>query len=294
MAKTRISQVGDIRNILGEGPVWDVQEQALYWTDVEGRLLWRHRPGDDSFESWRTPGRVGSLALREVGGLVLATEHEFAYFDPDSGNYDPLGQIPEEGTRTRFNDGKVDRQGRFLAGTIDEAMRDPSGALYLLDPVTGTTTLDKDIICSNGPCCSPDGRTLYFTDTLKYVIYAYDYDSNSGQASNRRVFADMRKLGLPGAPDGCTVDAQGYLWNALCTGGTIARYAPDGTLDRTVEMPVSYVSSVMFGGEQLDVLYVTSISAPLLGRPAQELNAGALFSVEGLGVRGLAEPRFGG
>lgn len=294
MGDVAVSQVGEAHNVLGEGPVWDVQEQALYWTDVEGRRLWRHGPANDAFDSWATPARVGSFALREAGGVILAMEHEFAYLDLKDGKHDPVGRIDEPDRKTRLNDGKVDRQGRFLAGTIDETMGEPVASLYRLELDGSVSKLEESIICSNGPCFSPDGRTLYFTDTLRYAIFAYDYDVDGGPLSNKRVFADIRALGLPGAPDGCTVDADGYLWNALCTGGVLARYAPDGSVDRTIPMPVSYVSSVMFGGLNLDVLYVTSISAPLMGRHPVEPNAGGLFAVEGLGVKGLAEPRFAG
>lgn len=294
MAEVSISQIGDVRNVLGEGPVWDVQEQALYWTDVEGRRLWRYEPGPDRFDSWQTPERVGSFALRSAGNAILAMEHGLAYFDFESGKHDPIAEVDEADLGTRFNDGKVDRQGRFVAGTMDESMREPLGSLYRLEPDGSISRLDTGIMCSNGPCFSPDGCTLYFTDTLRYTIFAYDYDPDSGVVSNKRVFADIRGLGLQGAPDGCTVDSEGFLWGALCMGGTIARYAPDGSLDGTVTMPVSYISSVMLGGPNLDVLYATSISAPLLGRPAEEPNAGSLFAVEGLGVTGIPEPRFTG
>lgn len=294
MSKPRVSQVGDIKNVLGEGPLWDAQEQALYWTDVEGKRLWRHDPEADTFTSWKTPGRVGSFAVRASGGAVLAMEDGFHAFDFDSGACARIGNVVEDDAKTRFNDGKVDRQGRFLAGTMDDKIQKPYGSLYCLDPDGTVRKLDSTITCSNGPCFSPDGTTLYFTDTTRYAIWSYNYDPDTGAVSDRQVFADLSELGLVGAPDGCTVDSEGFLWGALCLGGRIVRYTPDGAVDRVIEMPVQYVSSVMFGGPNLDVLYVTSIAAPLLGKPPTEPNAGGLFRVEGLGVKGIAEPRFAG
>ncbi len=245
MPKYRVEQVGDVKNVLGEGPVWDVREQVLYWTDVEGKRIWRHDPFADTFESWKTPGRVGSFALRESGGAVLAMEDGFYAFDFEGGTCERIGEVVEDDPKTRFNDGKVDRQGRFLAGTMDNDIQKPYGSLYCLDPDLDVRHLDSTITCSNGPCFSPDGKTLYFTDTMRYAIWSYDYDVETGGVSERQVFADLRELGLVGAPDGCTVDSEGYLWGALCLGGKIVRYTPDGAVDRTIDLPVKYVSSCL-------------------------------------------------
>ena len=153
--------------------------------------------------------------------------------------------------------------------------------------------LDSDIICSNGPCWSLDGRTLYFTDTMRSMIYSYDYNTDDGTVGPRKDFADLRELGIESAPDGCTVDSEGFLWTAQCLAGKIVRIAPDGSIDTTIDMPVKYVTSVAFGGDKLDTLYVTSLNIPLLGRRPEEPNAGGLFAVRGLGYTGVEEPRFG-
>jgi sugar lactone lactonase YvrE len=177
---------------------------------------------------------------------------------------------------------------------MDNAIVEPVGALYSLSTDCAITKLDSGIVCSNGPCWSPDGKTLYFTDSMRGHIFAYDYNTDDGTVGPRRVFADMRALGLQSAPDGCTVDSEGYLWSAQCLAGKIARIAPDGTLDRLIQMPVKYVTSVMFGGEKLDTLYVTSLNFTLNDTPPQEPNAGALFAITGLEITGIPEPRFAG
>jgi L-arabinonolactonase len=290
----RIDQIGKTRFHLGEGPLWDTAEGALYGVDVQGRRIWRHRPGRAEFETWATPDVVSSLAIREGGGAVVTLAKGFYAFDFENGHCEPIGEPLEGGIDTRFNDGKVDRQGRFVAGTMHNRIGEPLGAIYCLGTDGDLTKLDAGFICSNGPCWSPDGRTFYFSDSIRGQIYAYDYTPATGVIASRRVLVDFRALGIDCAPDGCTVDSEGYLWSALCLAGRIARIAPDGTVDRMIEMPVKNVTSVMFGGEKLDTLYVTSLSIPLRGRPPKEPEAGALFAVQGAGGQGLSEPRYAG
>jgi sugar lactone lactonase YvrE len=232
--------------------------------------------------------------------VALASGLHFYDFDAQTVRLiaDPEHDEPE----TRFNDGKVDRRGRFVAGTMaydfdrydaDRGRRPTrSGGLYRLNTNGTVTRLDGGISCSNGPCWSPDNRTLYFTDTYDKLMYAYDYDIETGAASNRRVFASARDMA--GTFDGATVDAQGYVWSALVFGGRILRFAPDGRLDRVVPFPVRNLTSVMFGGPDLDVLYVTTMGRPMWGIPQKEREKGGLFAVTGLGVKGLPEPRFAG
>lgn len=288
----RIEQVGDRLHELGEGPLWDGETGALFGVDVVGKKVWRYGPGQGDYREWAMPDVVSSIVLREEGGAVVTLSDGFFRFDFESGECERIGEPVESEINTRFNDGKVDRQGRFIAGTMDNRITEPLGSLYRLDVDGAVTKLDSGITCSNGPCWSLDGRTLYFTDSMQARIFAYDYDPKNGEASNRRVLTDFGALGMDCAPDGCTVDAEGYLWSALCLAGKVARIAADGTIERTIEMPVNCVTSVMFGGEGLDVLYVTSLRIPLRRKPAEEANAGALFAVRGLGVKGVPEPRF--
>jgi sugar lactone lactonase YvrE len=290
----RIEAIGDRRYKLGEGPLWDGEEGALYGVDVVGMKVWRYGPNEGAYREWPMPDVVSSIALREEGGAIVTLSDGFFMFDFESGECERIGEPIEPELNTRFNDGKVDRQGRFIAGTMDNRIGEPLGSIYRLDGSRTVATLDRGMVCSNGPCWSEDGRTFYFTDSMRARIYAYDYDTATGEASNRRVHMDFADHGIDCAPDGCTVDAEGHLWSALCLAGKIARIAPDGTLERAVDMPVKSVTSVMFGGDSLDILYVTSLSIPLRKKPPEEATAGALFAVKGLGVRGTREPRFKG
>jgi L-arabinonolactonase len=170
----------------------------------------------------------------------------------------------------------------------------PNGALYRLDPDLSLHKLDDHIIVSNGPCWSPDGRIFYFADTWTGEIWAYDYDLDTGAVSNKRTFCKVdRSRG--GAADGSTVDAEGCVWNALVYDGRLVRYTPEGKVDRVIDMPVKKVTSVMFGGPNLDILYVTSMAKPPLARfPGDGVLRGSLFAIHDLGVRGVPEPRFAG
>ena len=215
-----------------------------------------------------TPQKIGSMALRKQGGAV-SLARGFHFLDFRSGEVELIVDPEPDKPANRLNDGKVDRQGRFYAGSMDTQEAGPNGALYRLDPDLSLHRLDTGIVVSNGPCWSPDGRTFYFADTWSGEIWAYDCDPASGAISNRRTFTRVDMSG-GGAADGSTVDAEGYLWNAQVYDGKLVRYAPDGSVDRVIEMPVKKVTSVMFGGSELDVLYVTSMAKPPLPRFPQD------------------------
>ncbi len=288
-----IECIGNARYSLGEGPLWDPIGGVLYWVDSHAPAIWRHDPSTGDIEGWDLPGgTVGSIALRERGGAVLAMDDGFHFFDFDTGAGAAIADVEAGEPKTRFNDGKVDRRGRFVAGSMHEDLSEPLGALYRLDADFGWVRLDGGITCSNGPCWSPDGRTFYFADSPRRTIWAYDYDLDAGALANKRVFVSTGAFDA--FPDGATVDAEGHLWSALFGSGRIARFAPDGSLDRTVELPVAWVSSVMFGGPGLDVLFAISIGGRLLDERDPSPDAGALFAIHGLGVKGLPEPRFAG
>ena len=289
----RIELLTDARDELGEGPLWDVEEQRLYRIDSHGKAIHRCDARGEDIRTWQVPAHIGSMCLRERGGAVVALRDGFHLFDLTSGRAQPIAD-PEAGIRrTRMNDGKVDRQGRFLAGAMDYEECQPLAGLYRLDPDLEVTRLEEGIVVSNGPCWSLDGRTFYFADTWARRIWAYDYDIATGDLLSRRVFADFSDH-LRGFPDGATVDAEGCVWSAEVYGGRLVRFAPDGTIDRLVGMPVDSITSVMFGGADLDILYVTSMARPFKGRRRQEREAGGLFAVHGLGVQGVPEPRFKG
>jgi len=286
-----IEPIGEIKNQLGEGPVWDVAEKALYWIDASAPAIYRLDPKTSDLKTWKMPKQIGSFALREKGGAVLALSDGFYLFDFDSGNATPVrdGNVAKPGTN--FNDGKTDARGRFIAGTLDAKFKESIGSIFSLDASLKCSVLESAIGCTNGPCFSPGNRTFYCSDSVSRTISAYDYDLATGAVSNKREFAKIKGLG--GVPDGATVDAEGNLWSAIAGGGKIVCYNPDGKIARTVEVPVPIVTSVMFGGDNLDVLYATSIGAKILDmEPGPD--GGRLFAIKGLGVKGKPEPRFAG
>ena len=290
----RIEVLVDVKTILGEGPLWDVEEQRLYWIDSFGMNVFRATADGREICAWDVPQKIGSMALRKSGGAVVSLARGFHFLDLRTGNVELIVD-PEPGrTNNRLNDGKVDRRGRFIAGSMDTMEEGPNGALYRLDPDLSLHKLDDKIIVSNGPCWSPDSKTFYFADTWSGEIWKYDYDLATGSVANRRTFAKVdRSRG--GAADGSTVDAEGCLWNALVYDGRLVRYRPDGSVDRIIEMPVKKVTSVMFGGPALDILYVTSMAKPPLPRfPGDGVQRGSLFAIYDLGIRGVPEPRFAG
>lgn len=290
----RIDTVIDVKTSLGESPVWDAGQERLYFVDSMDGRIFRVTADGREIQSWDVREKIGSMCLRRDGDAAVVALQSGLYsyrFDDDALEllHAPEADLPDN----RLNDGKTDSAGRFVVGSMDTREQAASGRLYRLDPDLSLTVLDTGIVCSNGPCFSPDERTFYFADTWSGDIWAYDYDASDGSVSDRRTFTTVdRRDG--GACDGMTVDAEGCLWQAHVYGGKIHRYAPDGTLDRTIEMPVAKVTSVMFGGPDLDILYVTSMARPPLPRfPQDGPRRGALFAIEGLGVRGLPAHRFG-
>jgi sugar lactone lactonase YvrE len=183
---------------------------------------------------------------------------------------------------------------------MDDREELPMCSLWRLDPDLAVTRVDTGIICSNGPCWSPDDRTFYFADTFQQVMWAYDYDIATGTVAGKRDFAST--VNDPGFFDGGTVDAEGCVWNALVIGGELVRYAPDGSEERRIGMPVRNITSLCFGGDGLDEIYVTSMARVKhpathdhFAREARpQFGAGSLFRIRGLGIRGLPEPRFAG
>lgn len=289
----KIEQLVDCNTTLGEGPLWDIEHQRIYWIDSFGNKVFRATADGTEVETWDVPDKIGSMALRKDGnGAVVALRTGIHLLDFASGEVEPLVDPEADLESTRLNDGKVDKQGRFVVGSMDMKEEAPNGSLYRLDTDFSCHHLLGDIMVSNGPCWSPDGNTFYFTDTWSGDIWAFDYDQDAGTPSNKRTLCSTK--GQDGVPDGSTVDSEGFIWNAQVYGGYILRYAPDGSVDRRIEMPVKKVTSVMFGGPDLDLLYVTSMAKPPLPHlPEDGPLGGSLFAISDLGVRGLPEPRFG-
>ena len=199
-----IERIGEARYDLGEGPLWDPADGVLYFVDSLAPAVFRHDPASGAIARRDLPGAtVGSLALRAAGGMVLAMDDGFHAYDFETGALETIAE-PEAGVaNTRFNDGKVDRQGRFIAGSLERNFAARSGTLYRLDADLSVARIEDRVVCTNGPCWSPDGATFYFTDGGRDEIYAYDYDAEAGTVANRRVFAAATPLG--GNPDGATV-----------------------------------------------------------------------------------------
>jgi xylono-1,5-lactonase len=280
--------VADVRAMLGEGPVWVAAKQALYWVDIKGcKVFGLDESGKR--DEWPTPMRVGSLEPRAGGGFIGGTENGIALMDPAAGKFDIVIDPELHLPHNRFNDGKVDRAGRFWAGTMDDLETDATGTLYRIDPDLSCTAIDSQYRITNGPAFSPDGQIMYHSDTARQVTYAFDLDED-GLALDRRVFLQFGPG--DGNPDGMTVDAEGCLWIAFWGGSCIRRFSPAGERLETVRLPVSQPTSCAFGGPDLDRLYITSARIGLdeTALSMQPL-AGGLFMVTP-GVRGIADVPF--
>ncbi|WP_193368283.1 SMP-30/gluconolactonase/LRE family protein [Pelagibius marinus] len=278
---------------LGEGPLWSPREAALYWVDIKAPALHRYRPEDGDKTSWIMPEPIGWVIERANGeGLVAGfKDRGFAFLTPGTMMPEVIGQPEPDYPDNRFNDAKADAEGRIWAGTMDCNEREAHGSLYRLDPDLDWHRVDKGYVVTNGPAFSPDGATLYHTDTFEGTIYAFDV-SKGGKLKNKRVFMTIPEG--DGYPDGMTCDAEGCLWVAHWGGWRITRFTPSGQVDRVIEMPVSQVTSVAFGGTGLDRLFVTSASIGLSEKELEEQPlAGGLFELDP-GVTGLPAGQFGG
>mgnify|MGYP006177723151 FL=1 len=288
----------DARNGVGESPVWDAQRQCLFWVDIPGRALWCWNAGTGQARQWPTPEMTGCIALAAGsdatphGRWVAAMETGVALLTPHADGtltHETLSSVQHPQGGMRFNDGRCDRQGRLRAGTMvmDMSLASRAGSLYALDGGQ-LRTLQGGLITPNGMAFSPDGQTMYLSDSHPDVqtVWAFDYDIVTGTPRNQRVFIDMKPL--PGRPDGAAVDEDGGYWICGNDAGLVHRFTPDGRLDRSLAVPVKKPAMCAFGGSGFDTLFVTSI------RPGGDLSdqplAGGVFALRP-GVRGLDEPR---
>lgn len=291
MAKIDVDLVSDIKAELGEGPLWSAKEQSIYWIDVTQRKVFRHNLKSNTSEAFSVSGMPGCIALRQSSGMLAVYRTGPALVSLETGEETKIASSIDYG-KERFNDGKTDRRGRMFAGTMDKTMKEPIGGLYRIDTDRSVMRVADGIRLSNGIAWSPDDRTLYHNDSRPGLVYAYDYDIDTGTPHNRRVHIDLSSAGYH--PDGCTVDAEGFLWIAEVNSGRIGRYAPDGRRVSGIELPTSRVSSVMFGGPNLNLLFITTMSYNLTPeQAAAQPLAGRLFVAQP-GVKGLPEPYFAG
>ena len=279
--------------ILGESPLWSPAEAALYWVDINNPTIHRLDPATGTRERWHIETEIGSIGLAGPGRMVAGLRTGAHYVDLETGKIEPICDPEGEGrfNRNRMNDGKIDRAGRFWVGTMNDPGHQPLGTLYRIDRDGGAAPVLGGIRVPNALCWSPDSRVMYFTDSYSHQIWAFDFDLETGAMENKRVFAAIAEDA--GVPDGATVDADGFVWCAHMFGSRVSRYAPDGSLDRAIALPVPQVTSCAFGGADLETLYITTASLRMdRAALAEQPLAGALFAVDP-GVRGLPEPVFG-
>lgn len=267
--------------LCGESPMWDPATQTLVWTDMLAGTLHRYDPADGSVTQIAEGKNVSGLTLNKSGGLVCATHQGVCLWDEEHGFR--LIADAFEGHALQCNDATADSRGRFLFGSafygpgLGEGEY-PLGKLFKLEDGGRLTVLDENIHLTNGLAFSPDDRTLYYTDTVLRVIYAYDYDIENGTVGNRREFVKVPDH--EGIPDGLTVDAEGYLWSAQWYGGCVVRYDPSGKVDRYLRTPMLQTSAVVFGGAALDQLFITTAS---LGVKLHVAPAGYDFDAPNIG-----------
>lgn len=243
--------VWDVRAELGEGPVWDAERACVWFVDIKGRKLHRHDPATGRNDSWDTPDQTGFALPADDGSLICGVRGGLHRFDPGTGRLEMILPVETDRPGNRLNDGFVDPEGGLWFGSMDDAEEARAGALYRWFGGVLERHDDGHGI-TNGPCLSPDGRTLYHHDTADRTIFAYDHED--GRISNRRPLAVPRN----GYPDGPAADAEGMLWIGLFHGGGVGRFAPDGTELETLVFPVPTVTKVAFGGEDLRTVYATT------------------------------------
>lgn len=268
---------------LGECPLWDPRSGLLWWLDILRPALQSYDPRTGNHRIYPLPGgNCGCAALRARGGLVLAMDTGLYAFDPAVGLGELLCQPEPDKPENRYNDGRCDRRGRLWIGTMHLSTEKPTGSFYSVAPALTVRCHAENLTVPNSTAFSPDDCTLYFADTPRHVIWAFDFDIDRGEISDRRAFVDLS--GRKAYPDGSCIDADGFLWNAEYAGGRLVRYSPDGRVDRVIEVPVENPTCCCFGGDNLDTLYITSAasSAP-----------GSLLAID-VGGGGLPEAMFGG
>ena len=278
--------------ILGEGPLWVARENAVYWVDIVGKKVHRCALADGARRTWTFETEVTSLAARQQGGLVGTVRDGFAFIDLETHTIEPVA-MPETGIPdNRFNDGKVDQNGRYWAGSMDDGEKRVSGSLYRLDGDLALHKMDENYGITNGPTFSVDGKTLYHTDTAKRTIFAFNL-SEDGAINAKRIFVQLQAE-EEGHPDGMTVDSKNCIWLAHFAGSRITRYSPEGEILNVISMPVPNITSCTFAGPDLDMLYITTARHLLSAEDLRKYPlSGSLFSCKP-GVTGLPTPSFAG
>ena len=292
---TDVECVADVGALLGECPLWSPTEQVLYWIDIDGHAVHRHDPSTGTGEVRDIGRRPGCLALgSDPGRLLVAAEHELVWLDWATGQTTPFAALEDPALGNRLNDGRCDPSGRLVVGTMwpDTSAGRTTGSLYQVEGDGSFTTIRRNVGVPNGIAFDAARRRTYFADSPTETVWVWDYDVDTGERRNPRVFLDYSAL--PGKPDGACVDADGCYWSASVHGWSVIRVTPDGAVDRRIELPVERPSMPAFGGTDLSTLYVTSIGgATSSSGPGGGVTPGSLLALDP-GVRGIAEPRFAG
>lgn len=279
-----------VQNILGEGPLWHPTERCLYWVDIDAGTINHFNPASGIYKTFKIGYPVGCLAFCTDGDLILASQHGFSRWSIATEQITQISHPEHNRQNARFNDGRVDSQGRFWAGTMT-----PEGTannLYRLDPGGVVYTMETKIGISNGIGWSPDRRRMYFTDSAREVIYVYDYDELTGNISNRQELISTREE--DGVPDGLVIDREGCLWSARWDGWKVVRYSPQGEVIQEIPLPVKRPTSCTFGGSNLSTLFITSASIDLSSEQKEKQPlAGDLFWIE-TDTMGLEEHFYSG
>ena len=280
-------------NLLGEGIQWNNEDGCFWWTDILSLKLFRYQLATKKLTEWDLPEKLGCFAFAKNDRRLLAAfASGFAWFEPDTGSVEWIAKPEAHIVGNRSNDGRCDRQGRFWMGSILEQKNAPdqSAALYSLRPDFSVKQHLSGLRISNALCWSPDSSKMYHADSPTHTVTVYDFDALSGEISNPQIFAQT-ETGVE--PDGACVDSEGYIWNAQWGGSRVVRYAPDGSKNFELTLPVTQATCVAFGGEQLNIFAVTSARIGLSDEALQQQpQAGGVFIFE-TGYKGLPESRFG-
>jgi len=292
MVKSQLIDIVAVGNTLGESVLWNTRDQAVWWTDIQQKQLYRLPWKTRKLELYPTPERLCSFGFLAKENLILAAfESGLALYQYGRQESEWIYRLDSTVENVRFNDGRVDSQGRFWIGTMVEGESAQADAkLYRLSADVGVVEQEKNIKISNGICWSPDSKKFYFADSARQTIYTYDFDAETGSISNREVFKQAREKNFP---DGAVVDSEGYLWSAQWGGSAVIRYAPDGSENFVLELPVSQPTCIAFGGEDMNLLFVTSAREGLSEEAlALEPKAGHLFVFK-LSVKGTPANLYG-
>ena len=287
----KIRCVVNERFLVGESPRWHEDEQALYWVDIYRPSIERFTPSTGTRRSWPMPERIGCFSFCMDGRVIAGMQSGIAFVDLNTGEVTRVFDLAPDNPESRFNDGRVDHQGRFWVGSLLESMNSQTNVLFRYDPDGTCSEMVGNLTCPNGLAFSPDGTTMYHSDSRQDFVWAWDVDPTTGAISNRRVFIDNDPM--EGRPDGATVDSEGCYWIACVGAWRVARFMPDGTIDRVIGIPAQRPTACALGGTDFKTLYVTTATFPLddaalLKQPL----AGGIFAVD-VDIPGLAERRFG-